>query len=82
MLSCPTASGSPCGAAPSSSDSRYVPPVPRLGQTTAALRRNAALGAIAETLRLVGELLSAVRDQPLGTLRSGGVGVREMKRLG
>ncbi len=58
-----------------------VPPVPRLGQTSASLRRNAALGAIAETLRLVGELLSAVRDQPLGTLRSGGVGVREMKRL-
>src|SRR6478609_5137040 len=57
------------------------PPVPRLGQTSAALRRNAALGAIAETLRLVGELLHAVREQPLVTLRSGGVGVREMKRL-
>lgn len=58
-----------------------TPPVPRLGQTSAALRRNAALGAIAETLRLVGELLYIVRDQPLVTLRSGGVGVREMKRL-
>ncbi len=58
-----------------------APPVPRLGQTSAALRRNAALGAIAETLRLVGELLYAVREQPLATLRSGGVGVREMKRL-
>ena len=34
-----------------------TPPVPRLGHTSAALRRNAALGAIAETLRLVGELL-------------------------
>ncbi|AOT03518.1 helicase-associated domain-containing protein [Arthrobacter sp. U41] len=58
-----------------------TPPVPRLGSTSAALRRNAALGAIAETLRLVGELLYAVREQPLVTLRSGGVGVRELKRL-
>jgi hypothetical protein len=57
------------------------PPVPQLGLTSAALRRNAALGAIAETLRLTGELLFAVREQPLTTLRSGGVGVREMKRL-
>ena len=58
-----------------------TPPVPQLGFTSAALRRNAALGAIAETLRLVGELLHVVREQPLATLRSGGVGVREMKRL-
>lgn len=58
-----------------------TPPVPQLGLTSAALRRNAALGAIAETLRLTGELLYAVREQPLATLRSGGVGVREMKRL-
>ncbi len=58
-----------------------VPPVPQLGCTSAALRRNAALGAIAETLRLVGELLYSVHNQPLITLRSGGVGVREMKRL-
>ena len=62
-------------------DFTTTPPVPRLGQTTAALRRNAALGAIAETLRLAGELLYSVREQPLVTLRSGGVGVREMKRL-
>lgn len=58
-----------------------TPPVPTLGTTTAALRRNAALGAIAETLRLTGELLYAVREQPLATLRSGGVGIREMRRL-
>jgi hypothetical protein len=58
-----------------------APPAPKLGHTSAALRRNAALGAIAETLRLVGELLYTVREQPLVTLRSGGVGVREMKRL-
>ena len=58
-----------------------MPPVPHLGHTSAGLRRNAALGAIAETLRLVGEVLYTVREQPLATLRSGGVGVREMKRL-
>ncbi|WP_426998326.1 helicase-associated domain-containing protein [Pseudarthrobacter sp. N5] len=58
-----------------------TPPVARLGETSAMLRRNAALGAIAETLRLAGELLYIARDQPLATLRSGGVGVREMKRL-
>ena len=59
-----------------------TPPVPRLGSTSAALRRNAALGAIAETLRLVGELLHSVREQPLVTLRSGGVGVRELQAPG
>ncbi|WP_427004681.1 helicase-associated domain-containing protein [Pseudarthrobacter sp. H2] len=62
-------------------DFALTPPAPTLGHTSAALRRNAALSAIAETLRLVGELLHGVREQPLVTLRSGGVGVREMKRL-
>lgn len=56
-------------------------PRPKLGSTSALLRRNAALGAIAEALRLLAELLAAVREQPLATLRSGGVGVRELKRL-
>ena len=62
-------------------DFTLAPPVPELGWTTAALRRNAALSAISETLRLVAELLHAVREQPLATLRSGGVGVRELRRL-
>lgn len=62
-------------------DFTLSPPVPQLGSTTAALRRNAALSAISETLRLVGELLHAIRLQPLATLRSGGVGVRETRRL-
>ncbi|MCA4133822.1 helicase-associated domain-containing protein [Arthrobacter sp. M4] len=57
------------------------PPVPTLGETSALLRRNAALGAIAETLRLCSELVAAVRAQPLTTLRTGGVGVRELRRL-
>ncbi|MDT0170595.1 helicase-associated domain-containing protein [Pseudarthrobacter sp. BRE9] len=62
-------------------DFTLSPPVPELGRTTAALRRNAALSAISETLRLVSELLHAIRENPLATLRSGGVGVREMRRL-
>ncbi|MFE4197994.1 helicase-associated domain-containing protein [Paenarthrobacter sp. NPDC056912] len=62
-------------------DFTLAPPVPELGHTSAALRRNAAMGAIAETLRLTGELLFVVREQPLATLRSGGVGVRELRRL-
>ncbi|TLM72702.1 helicase-associated domain-containing protein [Pseudarthrobacter sp. NamB4] len=62
-------------------DFTLSPPVPELGRTTAALRRNAALSAISETLRLVAELLHAVGEQPLATLRSGGVGVRETRRL-
>ena len=62
-------------------DFTLTPPTPELGTTTAGLRRNAALSAIADTLRFVGEMLHAVREQPLATLRSGGVGVREMRRL-
>ncbi|PRB42734.1 hypothetical protein CQ020_08945 [Arthrobacter sp. MYb23] len=62
-------------------DFMLTPPVPELGHTSAALRRNAAMGAIAEILRLTAELLFAVREQPLATLRSGGVGVRELRRL-
>jgi len=62
-------------------DFTLAPPVPELGRTTAALRRNAALSAISETLRLVSELLHAVGGHPLATLRTGGVGVREMRRL-
>ncbi|MEE2523199.1 helicase-associated domain-containing protein [Pseudarthrobacter sp. J75] len=62
-------------------DFSLEPPTPRLGRTSALRRRNAALGAIGETLRLVTELLFIVRSQPLATLRSGGVGVRELKRL-
>jgi hypothetical protein len=62
-------------------DFTLAPPVPELGRTTAALRRNAALSAISETLRLVSELLHAIGEHPLATLRTGGVGVREMRRL-
>ncbi|MBG0739673.1 helicase-associated domain-containing protein [Paeniglutamicibacter antarcticus] len=57
------------------------PPAPKLQRTSASLRTNAALGAIAELLRLETELLSQIRNTPLSTLRAGGVGVREVRRL-
>ncbi|MCZ2402595.1 helicase-associated domain-containing protein [Paenarthrobacter sp. Z7-10] len=57
------------------------PPTALLSSTSAALRSNAALGSVAEVLRLETELLSQVRAQPLVTLRTGGVGVREVRRL-
>ncbi len=60
---------------------RLNPPVPDLQTTTAARRDNAAHSAVAETLRLVTELLHAVHGTPVATLRSGGVGVREIRKL-
>ena len=56
-----------------------VPPTPR--PVPHALRDNAAFGAVAETLRLVTELLALAAEAPIGTLRSGGVGVREVRRV-
>ncbi|NMR31473.1 helicase-associated domain-containing protein [Crystallibacter degradans] len=47
----------------------------------ASLRDNAAYSAVAETLRLVSELLVLTDATPVATLRAGGVGVREIKRL-
>lgn len=60
---------------------RLDPPTPRLDSTSVALRDNAANASVAETLRLVTELLTAVENAPIATLRSGGVGVREVRRL-
>ncbi|GAB3546864.1 helicase-associated domain-containing protein [Arthrobacter tumbae] len=57
------------------------PPVPHLASVRAGLRDNAAFGAIAETLRLVTELLTSVQTDPIATLRTGGVGIREIRRL-
>ena len=56
-------------------------PAPKLDTISEARRSNAALGSIAEVLRVLTELLAQVRDQPLATLRAGGVGVREVRRL-
>ncbi len=58
-----------------------TPPEPRLNSVRVSLRDNAAFGAVAETLRLVTELLAAAQSEPIATLRTGGVGVREVRRL-
>ncbi|MFJ6001555.1 helicase-associated domain-containing protein [Arthrobacter sp. NPDC092385] len=57
------------------------PPAATARTTRAALRDNAAFGAIAETLRLMTALLGSVATTPVATLRSGGVGVRELRRV-
>ena len=58
-----------------------LPPAIAAGQVRNSLRDNAAYSAAAETLRLVAELLDQVRRGPVATLRAGGVGVREVRRL-
>ncbi|MBG6190069.1 hypothetical protein IWX64_001003 [Arthrobacter sp. CAN_A212] len=60
---------------------RPDPPSPDLGAIRTSLRDNAAHGAVAETLRLVTELVAVVDEHPITTLRSGGVGVREIRRV-
>ncbi|WP_138444587.1 helicase-associated domain-containing protein [Sinomonas susongensis] len=56
------------------------PPAPT-ATTSTALRRNAALGAIGEILRLVSGLAVEASGRPIETLRAGGVGTRELRRL-
>lgn len=57
------------------------PPRPALRTTRNTVRDNAAYAAVADTLRLLTEVLSLAAAQPVTTLRSGGVGVREVRRL-
>ncbi|WP_422935679.1 helicase-associated domain-containing protein [Sinomonas sp. P47F7] len=57
------------------------PPAAPKATTSTALRRNAALGAIGELLRLVSALAVEAADRPVETLRAGGVGTRELRRL-
>ncbi|GAA4772522.1 helicase-associated domain-containing protein [Citricoccus nitrophenolicus] len=56
------------------------PPQPTGRPVTGALSRNAALATIADLLRGTANLLDALAPG-LRTLRTGGVGVRELKRL-
>ncbi|MCU1631487.1 MAG: hypothetical protein JWM61_139 [Micrococcaceae bacterium] len=58
-----------------------APPVTVERTTRTSLRDNAAFGAIAETLRLMTALLGSAAATPVATLRSGGVGVRELRRV-
>ena len=62
-------------------DFRLSPPQPPSRRVSNSLRDNAAYGAVAETLRLMTELLSLAAATPIHTLRSGGVGVREVRRV-
>lgn len=63
------------------SDFKLSPPVPATRRVSNNVRDNAAFGAVAETLRLVTELLTLAASTPVSTLRSGGVGVREVRRV-
>ena len=63
------------------SDFQLQAPRPQPRLVGRNLRDNAAFGAVAETLRLVTELLALAAENPVSTLRSGGVGVREVRRL-
>ncbi|MHA7154893.1 helicase-associated domain-containing protein [Arthrobacter sp. TMN-50] len=60
---------------------RIDPPAPELHTIRNSLRDNAAHSAVAETLRLVTDLVAAVDASPIATLRSGGAGVREIRRI-
>lgn len=62
-------------------DLAMAPPAAELTTTTAALRRNAALGAIGDVLRTVSALAVEASGRPIETLRAGGIGTREMRRL-
>ena len=57
------------------------PPATSGQSTRRSLLDNAAFGSIAETLRMMTALLAVAVEQPIGTLRSGGVGVRELRRV-
>ena len=66
-------------------DSPYGPPRLRPEPATvprpvATLERQAA-GAALESVGRIGELLTLLEDEPGGLLRSGGIGVRDQKRL-
>ncbi len=58
-----------------------APPGPAAKPVMAALVENASLAAIAELLSESEDLLAALADSPAATLRTGGVGMRELRRL-
>ncbi|WP_427016499.1 helicase-associated domain-containing protein [Pseudarthrobacter sp. P1] len=57
------------------------PPAVPTPHTRLTVRENASLGSIAELLRTMTALLAEVAAVPVATLRTGGVGVREVRRL-
>ncbi|OBY33561.1 helicase-associated domain-containing protein [Mycolicibacter kumamotonensis] len=56
-------------------------PEPMVSQTTAADVDAAAAGAVIDLLRELDVILASLGDAPVPELRSGGLGVREVKRL-
>jgi hypothetical protein len=56
-------------------------PEPPVATREAAVVDRQAAGAALEALGRIGELLTALEEEPAGLLRSGGVGVRDQKRL-
>ncbi|MFI7482787.1 helicase-associated domain-containing protein [Kocuria sp. M1R5S2] len=68
-------SGDPWSAAPPE------PPRPTPRDVPDRLRDNAAAAAVEQQLRRLAALRAELRDRPLTTLRAGGIGVRELRRL-
>ena len=56
-------------------------PEPALTSRDVAVVDRQAAGAALETVGRIGELLTLLEEEPAGLLRSGGVGVRDQKRL-
>jgi hypothetical protein len=56
-------------------------PEPQLSQRDPAVVDRQAAGAALEVIGRVTDLLTALEDEPAGLLRSGGLGVRDQKRL-
>ncbi|MFI7496396.1 helicase-associated domain-containing protein [Kocuria sp. M4R2S49] len=57
------------------------PPVPPGARVPDRLRDNAAAAAVEQLLRRTAALRAELRARPLSTLRAGGIGVRELRRL-
>lgn len=58
-----------------------TPPALDMGSVRTAVSANAAASAVAATLRNMSALVGFIEAAPVATLRSGGVGVREIRRL-
>ncbi|MFE7631466.1 helicase-associated domain-containing protein [Kocuria sp. NPDC057446] len=57
------------------------PPAPPAARVPGRLRDNAAAAAVEQLLRRTAALRAELRARPLTTLRAGGIGVRELRRL-
>lgn len=58
-----------------------TPPAPSPAGASPAVLENASVAAISELLDDVAELLALLTDSPAMTLRTGGVGMRELRRI-